>query len=243
MSQIQLRNLTYKYNDTTVLNQIDFTINRGEFIAIIGPSGSGKSSFIECIGLEKKWHAGQYIYQNEEVHHLNKIQKYTLKKKWAYMKQGEGLESQRTAFQNVLEGRRNHVSLIRRILGKPGISEHVLVMDFLQKVGLMDLSERKVHQLSGGERRRVAIAKATIQEAELMLIDEPITGLDRFSSEVIMEDLQRLNQRNRTTIICVLSQIEYAEKYASRIIGLHEGQIKLDVSGRKLTQREREEMR
>lgn len=243
MPQIQVRKLTFKCNESTVLNQIDLDIDKGEFIAIIGPSGSGKSSLVACIGLQNKWNAGQFIYNNEEVLQLNPLHKRKLKNTWAYMKQGEGLEPQRTAFQNVLAGRHNHVSLIRRILGKPGVGEHVLVMDFLQKVGLMHLSERKVHQLSGGEKRRIAIAKATIQEAELMLIDEPITGLDRFSSEVIMEDLQRLNERNRTTIICVVSQIEYAEKYASRIIGLHEGQIKLDVSGRKLTQKEREEMK
>lgn len=243
MTQIKLRNLTYKHNDSIVLNQIDLDIHRGEFIAIIGPSGSGKSSLIECIGLQKKWDAGLYTYQNADVDQLNTLKKITLKKSWAFMKQGDGLDPQRTAFQNVLDGRKNHVSIFRRLLGKPGVSEHVLVMDFLQKVGLMNLSERKVHHLSGGEKRRVAIAKATIQEAELMLIDEPITGLDRFSSEVIMEDLQRLNQRNRTTIICVLSQIDYAEKYATRIIGLHDGKIKLDVTGRKLTQIEREEMK
>jgi phosphonate transport system ATP-binding protein len=239
MAQFTIRDFTAKIKEKMVLKDLEFVIHKGEFIAIVGPSGSGKSLLLDCLALKTTNFEGVYRYNGVPIVNPSWWARVKLAKSWAYMKENEGLQLTRTAFQNVLTGRKPHLGLIRRILNMPSVRDHVLVMDYLEKVGLLPLSKRNVEHLSGGEKRRVGIAKATIQEADVLFIDEPITGLDRQSAEMILSDLKILNETKQTTILCVISQMEFAEKYASRIIGLNHHGIVLDVQGRRLTSHEK----
>jgi phosphonate transport system ATP-binding protein len=242
MPLYKVQKLTAKLKDKTIFGNINLAIEAGEFIAIVGQSGSGKSRLLEHLALYNTDFSGDIFFKNTPVTKLSWYQKWKIKKQLVYMKQNDGLELHKTAFQNVLAGRKPHLSFYRRIFNKPSVSDHVLVMDYLEKVGLLELSERNVDKLSGGERRRVAIARATIQEPDILFIDEPITGLDRHSAETIMDDLKRLNLTKKTTLICVMSQLDMVEKYAARIIGLSQGTISFDISGRRLTSDEKNKL-
>ncbi|MNI78251.1 Phosphate-import ATP-binding protein PhnC [compost metagenome] len=118
--------------------------------------------------------------------------------------------------------------------------EHVLGMDYLEKVGLLDKGHLKISGLSGGEQQRVAIAKALVHGAKILVADEPVSGLDPKSVEYILNDLKALVKEKKISVICTLHNLELAERFASRIWGLAEGKIVLDIPARSLTLREKQ---
>ncbi|WP_315971323.1 ATP-binding cassette domain-containing protein [Paenibacillus sp. N3.4] len=126
------------------------------------------------------------------------------------------------------------------LTGTTSRDEHVVGMDYLEKVGLLDKGEKKVGQLSGGEQQRVAIAKALILGPKVLVADEPVSGLDPKSTEYIIQDLKSLCKDRNMSVIATLHQVELAERYATRIWGLAEGRIVLDIPARSLTMREKQ---
>jgi phosphonate transport system ATP-binding protein len=104
----------------------------------------------------------------------------------------------------------------------------------------MEKSLQKSNLLSGGEMQRVAMAKALVQGAELIVADEPISGLDPENAKMVMMDLQQLCEKTNVTVICSLHSVDLAEKYATRIWGISEGKLVVDVKGRRLTQAEKD---
>jgi len=149
------------------------------------------------------------------------------------------LNPNRTALKTVLGGMFFRMPAWRRAIGRAGTDEHVIGMDFLEKVGLLDKAHEKVENLSGGERQRVAVARALVQGAKLIVIDEPVSGLEPKAAERLVQDLQSLCAKKAATVVCSLHQAELAERYASRIWGLAQGKLVLDIPARRLTQREK----
>jgi len=237
---ITVRNLKKNIDKTPVLTGVQFDVGKGELIALIGASGSGKTTLLRCITLQEKWEQGHFFYEGVDILKLNRLQKRKYSKKWVYIEEKPTLYKDKTALQNVLKGRFYHTPLWRSLTGKVAMDEHVMAMDYLEKVGLMPLAKQKVSLLSGGETQRVAIAKALIQGAELIVADEPISGLDPENARKVMLDLQSICQKTNATILCTLQQVELAETYASRILGLAGGKIVLDIKRRHLTSEERD---
>jgi phosphonate transport system ATP-binding protein len=162
-----------------------------------------------------------------------------MRRKWAFIEEKPALDLKATALKNVAKGLLLH-SPVRAIAGMISRSEHMEAMDYLEKVGLLDKARQKVEQLSGGEKQRIALAKALIQGASLILADEPVSGLDPEMAHGVMRDLKAVGQREKLTIICTLHKLEFAERYATRILGLNRGKIVVDIPARTLTGRERE---
>lgn len=240
---ITVRNLTKKWNDgTEVLSKVSFQADDGEFIAVVGASGSGKTTLLNCLSLKAKWDQGQYIYNNRDISSINVLEKYSLKKEWGFLNETPDVNPAKTALKNVLDSRYHHMSLARRLTRKVSQDEHVFAMDFLEKVGLLDKGHEPVSKLSGGEKQRVAIAKALIKGAKVIFADEPMKGLQPEAQNRVMEDLRNICQRERVTVICCISNLELAERYASRIWGLSGGKIVLDIAARRLTQREKDQI-
>jgi phosphonate transport system ATP-binding protein len=238
---ITVRNLVKKVDkDKEILSGIQFDIGRGEFIALIGASGSGKTTLLRSITLQEKWDAGHFFYEGVDIIALNALQKLKYRKKWAYVEEKPTLNPNKTALKNVLSGRFYETPWWRKLTGKVALDEHVLAMDYLEKVGLMEKSLQKSNLLSGGEMQRVAMAKALVQGAELIVADEPISGLDPENAKMVMMDLQQLCDKTNVTVICSLHSVDLAEKYATRIWGISEGKLVVDVKGRRLTQAEKD---
>ncbi|MEX2462319.1 MAG: ATP-binding cassette domain-containing protein [Paenibacillaceae bacterium] len=237
---ITVRNLVKKIDKhIEILSGIQFDVGRGEFIVVIGGSGSGKTTLLRCITLQEKWDAGHFFYEGIDITALNAWQKLKYKKKWAYVEEKPTLNPNKSALKNVLSGRFYETPWWRKLTGKVALDEHIMAMDYLEKVGLMDLSLQKTNLLSGGETQRVAIAKALVQGAELIVADEPISGLDPENAKKVMMDLKQLCEKTNVTIICSLHGVELAEKYATRIWGINGGKLVVDVKGRRLTQVEK----
>lgn len=240
---LTVRNLVKKYGDTTVLSGIDLHAQSGEFIAIVGGSGSGKSTFIRCLALKERWDGGKLIYDGATDVNGSWFTRWELSKNWALIDSSLQLNRKQTAFRNVVSGRYREFSFWRLLLGgKPSEDEYTRAMDYLDKVGLLDQAFQKVETMSGGEMQRVAIARALCRGAKIVIADDPVSNLDPHSAERVMEDLKQLHRRDGILVICALQNIEMAEKFASRIIGLDNGKIVFDVSGRRLTSAEKSKL-
>lgn len=238
---LTVRNLSKKWKDgTEILNKVSFQVDDGEFIAVIGASGSGKTTLLNCLSLKEKWDQGQYIYNSRDITGLNPLQAYALRREWGFLTENPDVNPSKNALKNVLDSRYQHMSLVRRIFRKESQDEHVYAMDFLEKVGLLDKAREPVSKLSGGEKQRVGIAKALIKGAKVIFADEPLKGLQPEAQNRVMEDLRNVCKRDQVTVICAISSLEHAERYASRIWGVSGGKIVLDIAARKLTQREKD---
>lgn len=223
-----------------VLKRIDLHVEPGEFVAVIGASGSGKSLLLRCLALREKWDEGDILYRDKYLKSLNPWEKYVYRKECAYLAQQPELNPNKSAAKNVLSGRFRASGLLRTMTGLVSKSEHFTAYDYLDKVGLLDKANLKAGQLSGGEKQRVAIGKALAWGAKVIYADEPVSGLDPQSGARVMEDLRKLCSEDGMTVICCLHNLDFAERYCSRIVGLKDGEIGLDVSNRRLTGRERE---
>jgi phosphonate transport system ATP-binding protein len=222
-----------------VLENINLHVNKGEFVAILGASGSGKTTLLRCLSLKDSWDEGEITFKGETLTHLSIIGKYKVRKQCAYLSQQPELNQNRTAAKNVLSGRFRTSALWRVITGLVSRNEHFTAYDYLDRVGLLDKAKIKAGSLSGGEKQRVAIGRALAWGAEVIYADEPISGLDPQSAARVMEDLQRLCQDNKLTVICCIHNVDLAEKYCSRMMGLSDGKIQFDISGRRLTTNEK----
>ncbi len=236
---IIVRNMAKSYHGSKVLSGISFQADPGEFIAIVGGSGSGKTTLLRLLALKEKWDQGQYIYKGEDVLELNAWDRFKVKQNMAYLPEKPVLNEQKSAVKNVVGGMIFRVPLWRRLIGKPTLDQHMLASDYLQKVGLLDKTDQKTGQLSGGEKQRVALARALVQGADVILADEPVTGLDPHSAERVLSDFRKICEEDEIILLCCLHDVSLAEKYATRIWGLADGKIMVDAKGRRLTLQEK----
>ncbi|MCM3339888.1 ATP-binding cassette domain-containing protein [Paenibacillus sp. MER TA 81-3] len=222
-----------------VLNKLSFEIQPGEFIGIVGPSGSGKSTLLKCLALRESWTSGKLVVDGADMIAQQWNGKRKVWREFAYLEQNPVLAANRKALKNVLIGRFHQTPLWRMATGMIRSDDYMGAMDTLEMLGLLDKAHKKTGDLSGGEKQRVAIARALVHGANVLLADEPVLGLDPKSADSVLETFQGLCFRQRKTVIAVFHQVELAEKYATRIWGLKQGQIVVDVKGRRLLQSEK----
>jgi putative ABC transport system ATP-binding protein len=207
-------------NVVRALESISVTINAGEFVAIMGPSGSGKSTFMNLIGCLDQQTAGDYLLDGTSIGDLNKDELAEIRnKKIGFVFQGFNLLSRTSAVENVeLPLLYNHVAAKER---------RQRALGALKKLGLEGRENHHPNQLSGGQQQRVAIARALVNNAPMILADEPTGNLDTKTSAEIMELLARLNSDSKTTIILVTHEQDIAA-FSKRIIKFLDGHIVSD---------------
>lgn len=202
---------------TYALNGVNFHIKEGEFIAIMGASGSGKSTSMNIIGCLDNPSSGEYLFNGINVEKLNRNQLALIRKNYiGFVFQGFNLLGRTSALENV------ELPLIYRKI--PSKKRKELSMDALRKVGLESVAHHAPSQLSGGQQQRVAIARALVTDPLIILADEPTGNLDSIKSIEIMNLLKQLNEESKITIIMVTHEEEMAA-YASRIIYFRDGHI------------------
>ncbi len=221
MSFIQIHNLTkiYKMGEESIfaLNQINLEIQKKEFIGIMGPSGSGKSTFLNIIGCLDQATEGEYYLDGQLIKNLNKNQLAKIRnKKIGFIFQKFYLLPRLTALENV------EIPLIYSKIKKKERLERAKY--YLSKVGLENRMHHYPNQLSGGQQQRVAIARALVNQAPLILADEPTGNLDSKTSYEIMEMLLQLNEDDGVTIILVTHEKEIA-KLSKKILYFLDGKI------------------
>ncbi len=217
---IKTENLTKIFRtdevETTALNKISFSVQPGEFIAIMGPSGCGKSTLLNVLGLLDNHTAGEYYFLGQEVSKFSEKQKAKLRKEnIGFVFQNFNLIDELTVFENV------ELPLI--YLGYGSRERKRRVENVLEQ---MQITHRKKHfpvQLSGGQQQRVAVARAIVAEPKLILADEPTGNLDSAHGEEVMNLIEDLHKNGTTVIIVTHSQRD--AEYSQRIVRLFDGQI------------------
>ena len=225
MSQlIRVRDLhkSYRMGDIEVpaLRGINLDIERGEFVAVMGASGSGKSTFMNILGCLDRPTSGSYLLEEHEVGALSPDEwAHIRNRKIGFVFQGFNLLARTSALENV--------ELPMMYNGLHGAGRHRRALEVLALVGLEGRVEHTPNQLSGGQQQRVAIARALVNRPSLILADEPTGNLDSKTSAEIMELFQNLNVREGLTIVLVTHEADIAA-YARRRIQFRDGEIVSD---------------
>ena len=212
----------YTMGDVEVhaLRGVSLTIRQGEFVAIMGASGSGKSTMMNILGCLDRPTRGTYILDGEDVSQLSKDERADIRcQKIGFVFQGFNLLSRTSALENV--------ELPMLYLGVDAATRHQRAIEALTAVGLAGLEQNHPNQLSGGQQQRVAVARSLVNNPALILADEPTGNLDSRTSVEVMEIFQRLNRERGITLVLVTHEHDIAE-YADRVIVFKDGKIKSD---------------
>ncbi len=216
---LEVKNLKKSFEGRNILRGIDISVEKGDVIAVIGPSGAGKTTLLRCMNYLEKADEGTMIF-GSETYNMPKIQKkdiLAIRKRTAFVFQNYNLFSNKTALKNITEG----LIIGRKI---PKDTAVATAVKMLEKVGLAGYEDYYPVQLSGGQQQRCSIARAVLTEPELLLADEPTGNLDSKSTTEIMELFKRLNEEKGLTILQVTHSSETAE-YGKRIIRLANGKV------------------
>jgi putative ABC transport system ATP-binding protein len=224
MPLIEVREVTKVYRTDAVkvnaLCALSLTIDKGEFVAIMGPSGSGKSTFMNILGCLDKPSGGEYFLEGVSVGNLGRDELAGIRnKKIGFVFQGFNLLSRTSALENV--------ELPMLYDGLPAKERRGRAMAALKSVGLEGRESHHTNQLSGGQQQRVAIARALVNNAPIILADEPTGNLDTKTSAEIMKLFVKLNAESNITVIYVTHEADIAE-YSRRIIRFLDGCIVSD---------------
>ena len=210
---------TYRLGDLALnaLNKVSLVIEKGEFLAIMGPSGSGKSTFMNILGCLDKPTSGRYMLEGVDVANMNRDELATIRnKKIGFVFQGFNLLSRTPAIENV--------ELPMLYDGFSAKERRQKAAAALKTVGLEGRENHHPNQLSGGQQQRVAIARALVNNAPIILADEPTGNLDTKTSAEIMELFVRLNKESNITVIIVTHEKDIAD-YSRRRIFFRDGVI------------------
>ena len=199
-----------------VLKGLDCHVKEGEMVAIMGSSGSGKSTMLNILGLLDGFDSGEYLLAGESMKDLNERSAAKFRSKFlGFVFQSFNLVSFKSAMENV--------ALTLYYQGVKRKVRNKLALEYLEKVGLLDWAEHLPNQLSGGQKQRVAIARALVGKPKVILADEPTGALDSKTSFEVLGLLRELNKEGITMVVVTHEQ-DIAEM-CDRIIRLHDGQI------------------
>jgi phosphonate transport system ATP-binding protein len=229
MPQLQVKNLTKYYKDVLALSDVSFEIGKGDFVGIIGPSGSGKTTLVRCINRLITATGGEICLNNDKnILEMNRSEIRKARTGIGMIFQHYNLVERLTVIENVLHGRLGYKNTVSGVFGHYTEGEKKKALEVLGLLGLEEHVYRRCDQLSGGQKQRVGIARALVQEPEIILCDEPISSLDPGSSKKIMDYLKKIQSELGITILVNLHQVDVARTYAKRILGFNTGKLVYD---------------
>jgi phosphonate transport system ATP-binding protein len=223
---LQVRNLTKIYdNEVLALDKVSFDVPDGQFLAVIGLSGSGKSTLLRCINRLVEPTGGQVIWNGEDVTAASQEDLRSIRRRIGMIFQHFNLVTRSSVVTNVLSGRLGYVNPVWSLVNHFSKEDVDQAMVNLGRVGIADKARNRADELSGGQQQRVGIARALMQDPQILLADEPVASLDPVLAHSIMKILKRLNQEDGITVICSLHFLDLVQQYADRAIALNEGRL------------------
>ncbi|PGZ90555.1 phosphonate ABC transporter ATP-binding protein [Bacillus thuringiensis] len=226
---IEFRNVSKMYpNGTRGLNNINLKIQKGEFIVMVGLSGAGKSTLLRSVNRLHEITEGEIIIEGESITSAKGKGLRRMRRDIGMIFQSFNLVKRSTVLKNVLAGRVGYHSTLRTTLGLFPKEDVELAFQALKRVNILEKAYARADELSGGQQQRVSIARALVQEAKIILADEPVASLDPLTTKQVLDDLKKINEDFGITTIVNLHSIDLARQYATRIIGLHAGEIVFD---------------
>ncbi|HDN19833.1 phosphonate ABC transporter ATP-binding protein [Candidatus Bipolaricaulota bacterium] len=218
----------YERGQVLALKDVSFTVEKGEFLVVIGLSGSGKSTLLRCINRLVEPTSGRIFLGGVEITRLSAREMRKMRRKIGMIFQQFNLIKRATVMTNVLTGRLGYNPTWRTLLGLFPKEDRELALKNLERVGLSDKAYVRADELSGGQQQRVGIARALMQEPELLLADEPVSALDPATSHSVMQYLEQMNREDGVTVLASLHFLSLARRYGTRIIALKEGRLVFD---------------
>ena len=217
MSSLVVRDLSAGYGRTTVLSSVSATVRSRSWLGVIGPNGSGKSTLLKAVlGIAR--HTGDVRVDDEPLRELGRRARGRL---IGYAPQIPQLPVGLTVTDYVLLGRTPHLGL----LGREGHADLAVVEDVIARLDLRRLASRQLATLSGGERQRAVLARALAQQADVLLLDEPTTGLDIGHAQALLDLVDELRREKGTTVVTTLHDLTLAAQYADRLLLLDQGRV------------------
>lgn len=226
---LSVEGLTHVFAGNVVaLDGVSFALKPGTFTAVLGPSGAGKTTLLRSI-LRLVPSGGRVWFEGEDLAACPPHRLRQQRGGIALIGQQFHLVRRRTAVVNALAGRLREIPLWRCLLGWYPDTLLVEALAALARVGLLEHAFRRADHLSGGQRQRVAVARALTQKARLLLADEPVASLDPEATHRVLGLLRSLCREEGVTALCNLHQVEMAQQYADRVLGLRAGRLVLDL--------------
>ncbi len=226
---LQVERLTKVYdNGVRALEDVTFTVPRGQFLAVIGLSGSGKSTLLRCINRLVEPTSGRILFAGSDVTAANDVELRRARRRIGMVFQHFNLVHRSSVLTNVLAGRLGYISPTWSLANRFPKPDTEKAYAQLERVGLRDKARARADTLSGGQQQRVGIARALMQDPELILADEPVASLDPVLAHSIMQHLEQINREDGVTVLCSLHFLDLVHRYADRVIALNEGRLMFD---------------
>jgi phospholipid/cholesterol/gamma-HCH transport system ATP-binding protein len=215
---VEIRDLNYSVNGRAIFNGLNLTFERGKVTAVMGPSGTGKTTLLRLVTGQIRASSGTLQVAGQDIGHLRRRDLYQLRQRMGMLFQNGALLTDISVFENVAFPLREHTDLPERLIRQ-------LVLTKLQAVGLRGAADLMPSELSGGMARRVALARAVVMDPEILIYDEPFVGLDPISLGVILRLIRTLNDTLRISSIVVSHDVQEIASVSDQVYLLSGGKV------------------
>jgi phosphonate transport system ATP-binding protein len=223
---LKVANLVKIYDGgTKALDDVSFEVDKGEFLAVIGLSGSGKSTLLRCINRLIEPTAGTITWDGVDITQASQEDLRRIRRRIGMVFQHFNLVERSKVLTNVMAGRLGYLNPALSIVNRFPKADVEKAHAQLARVGLEEKANARADELSGGQQQRVGVARAMMQDPEIMLADEPVASLDPVLAHSIMQYLERINQEDGVMVLCSLHFLDLVHQYADRVIALNEGKL------------------
>ncbi|MGP9790238.1 phosphonate ABC transporter ATP-binding protein [Roseinatronobacter sp. NSM] len=231
-SAISCRDVRVSYGPLNVLRGVSFDIPVGQGAVLLGANGCGKSTLMRSLNGLEKLQSGQIVIHGDSLTDATRRDLRKIRRAMGYVFQQFNLVPQLSAFQNVLLGAmgRHRLGILACLGLTAPQGERARAMACLERVGMADRARHRPSELSGGQQQRVAIARMLMQAPKVVIADEPIASLDPKAGREVLDLLWQIVREEGLSMLCTLHQLDLAQEYADRIIGMKAGRIEIDAA-------------
>ncbi|GBD85746.1 phosphate-import ATP-binding protein PhnC [bacterium BMS3Abin02] len=223
---LKVEHLTKVYEGGTLaLEDVNFEVPDGEFLAVIGLSGSGKSTLLRCINRLIEPTEGRITWNGIDITAAPQDQLRRIRRRIGMVFQHFNLVHRSKVLTNVLQGSLGYVNPVLSVINSFPKEQVQRALAQLDRVGLRDQAHKRADELSGGQQQRVGVARAMMQNPEMVLADEPVASLDPVLAHSIMQYLEVINRDDNVTVLCSLHFLDLVHRYADRAIALKDGHV------------------